>query len=192
MSTRIISHAIGEAELSERFGAPHPQVVDKVQSRLTEWMTEFIRRSPFMVLATSTSSGACDVSPKGGGSGFVAVLDEQTLLIPDYAGNNLFFGHKNVMDNPRIGMLFLIPCEGWTVRVNGRAQIVDDEASMATLGVAPHGEKPRLGIKVFIEECFSHCPKALVRSDLWNPEKRSRFPKKPDPPGGWLGEPLNI
>jgi len=140
MSTRIISHAIGEAELSERFGAPHPQVVDKVKSRLTEWMTEFIRRSPFMVLATSTSSGACDVSPKGGGSGFVAVLDEQTLLIPDYAGNNLFFGHKNVMDNPRIGMLFLIPGEGWTVRVNGRAQIVDDEASMATLGVAPHGE----------------------------------------------------
>ncbi|HEY8693419.1 MAG TPA: MSMEG_1061 family FMN-dependent PPOX-type flavoprotein [Chloroflexota bacterium] len=188
MSTPTVSHAIREADLSERFGPPSPRVVDKVQPKLTAWMTEFIHRSPFMVLATSTSDGACDVSPKGGGPGFVTVLDEQTLLVPDYAGNNLFFGHKNIMDNPQVALLFLIPGEGWAVRVNGRAQIVDDEASMAALGVAPHGEKPRLGIKVFIAECFSHCPKALVRSDIWNPEKRARFPKKADPPGGWLAQ----
>ncbi|HLQ35560.1 MAG TPA: MSMEG_1061 family FMN-dependent PPOX-type flavoprotein [Chloroflexota bacterium] len=180
------THALREAELKERFGPPEPQVVDKVQPRLTEWMAEFIRRSPFMVMATSTSTGACDVSPKGGGPGFVAVLDEQTLLIPDYRGNNLFFGHKNLMDNPQLGLLFFIPGEGWTVRVNGRAQIVDDQPSLEALGAAPHGERPRLAIKVFIEECFSHCPKALVRSDIWNPEKRSRFPKRPDPDGGWL------
>jgi PPOX class probable FMN-dependent enzyme len=149
-------------------------------------MAEFIRRSPFMVMATSTSGGACDVSPKGGGAGFVMIVDEQTLLIPDYTGNNLFFGHKNLMDNPQVALLFFIPGETWTVRVNGHAQIVDDAGSLELLGPAPHGERPRLATKVFIDECFSHCPMALVRSDVWNPDKRSRFAKRPDPPEGWL------
>ena len=188
MSTPTKLHAIEEDDLERRFGAPRPEVANKVQSRLTEWMTRFIQNAPFAVMATSTSTGECDVSPKGGGPGFVAILDDQTLLIPDYAGNNLFFGHKNLMDNPRVALLFMIPGEGWCVRVNGPAQIVDDEASMAALGVAPHGEKPRLGIRVDIEECFSHCPKALTRSDIWNPQKRTRMPKRPDPPGGWMAE----
>jgi len=186
MSTPTMNHAIHADELNERFGPPEPQVVNKVQPRLNDWMSEFIRRSPFMVMATSTSDGACDVSPKGGGAGFVRIVDDQTLLIPDYKGNNLFFGHKNLMDNPRLGLLFLLPGEGWCVRVNGRAQILDDKESLELLGPAPHGERPRLALKVYIEECFSHCPKALTRSDIWNPEKRSRLPKKPDPPGGWL------
>jgi PPOX class probable FMN-dependent enzyme len=181
-----IEHAICADELDERFGPPNPETVHKVQPRLTEWMTEFIRRAPFMVMATSNAKGDLDVSPKGGGPGFVAVLDDTTLLLPDYRGNNLFFGHRNLMEHPQVGLLFLIPGEGWCVRVNGRAQIVDDQASLERLGPAPHGERPRLAVKVFIEECFSHCPKALTRSDIWNPEKRTRFPKKPDPPGGWL------
>ncbi|HLY67138.1 MAG TPA: MSMEG_1061 family FMN-dependent PPOX-type flavoprotein [Chloroflexota bacterium] len=184
--TPAIEHAICETDLAERFGPPAAEVANKVQPRLTDWMTEFIRRSPFMVMATSTSSGACDVSPKGGGPGFVVVVDDQTLLIPDYKGNNLFFGHRNIFDNPQVALLFLIPGEGWTVRVTGHVQIVDDAESLQTLGAAPHGERPRLGLKVSIDECFSHCPKALVRSDIWNPEKRSRFPKRPDPPDGWL------
>ena len=188
MSTPTLSHAIVESDLAERFGLPKPEVINKVQPRLSEWMMQFIQRSPFAVLATSTSTGACDVSPKGGGPGFVTILDDQTLLVPDYAGNNLFFGHKNLMDNPQVAILFLIPGEGWAVRVNGRAQIVDDESSMTAMGIAPHGEKPRLGIKVSIEECFSHCPKALTRADIWNPEKRTRLPKRPDPAGGWMAE----
>ena len=126
------------------------------------------------------------MSPKGGGAGFVKIVDDTTLLIPDYKGNNLFFGHRNLMDNPRLGLLFMLPGEGWCVRVNGRAQILDDKASLETLGPAPYGERPRLAIKVSIEECFSHCPKALTRSDVWNPDKRSRHAKKPDPEGGWL------
>jgi PPOX class probable FMN-dependent enzyme len=186
MSTPTISHAIGAEELNERFGPPKPEVVNKVQPRLTEWMAEFIQHSPFMVMATSTAGGACDVSPKGGGAGFTKVLDDRTLLIPDYTGNNLFFGHKNLMDNPQVGLLFMIPGEGWCVRVNGHAQIVDDQESLEALGRAPHGERPRLAVRVFIDECFSHCPKALVRSDIWNPEKRMRLPKRPDPPEGWL------
>jgi PPOX class probable FMN-dependent enzyme len=188
MSTPTMQHAISEPELNERFGPPKPEVVNKVQPRLTDWMKDFIRNSPFMVMATATSTGACDVSPKGGGPGFVVIVDDQTLLIPDYAGNNLFFGHRNLMDNPQVALLFFVPGEGWTVRVTGHAQIVDDEESLEVLGAAPYGEKPRLGIKVFIDECFSQCPKALVRSDIWNPERRMRVPKRPDPPGGWMEE----
>src|SRR5438552_11746829 len=111
MSTPTIEHALCEEELNERFGPPAAEVTNKVQPRLTEWMTGFIQRSPFMVIATSTSTGACDVSPKGGGAGFVAVVDEKTLLIPDYKGNNLFFGHRNIMDNPQVGLLFMVPGE---------------------------------------------------------------------------------
>ena len=186
MSIAVPTHAIREDELNARFGPPTPEVANKVQPRLTEWMTEFIRRSPFIVMATSTSTGACDVSPKGGGPGFVTVLDDTSLLLPDYKGNNLFFGHRNLMDNPQLGLLFFIPGEGWTVRVNGHARILDDKESLELLGPAPHGERPRLAIRVAIDECFSHCPKALVRSDVWNPEKRTRLPKRPDPPEGWL------
>ena len=188
MSTPTVSHALREAELNERFGPPNPVAANKVKPELDQWMAEFIRRAPFIVVATSTSEGACDVSPKGGDPGFVTIVDDRTLLIPDYAGNNLFFGHKNLMDNPQLGLLFLIPGEGWTVRVNGRAQIVDDGASLTALGTSSNREKPRLAVKVSIDECFSHCPKALVRSDLWNPAKHNRFPKRPAPPGGWLNE----
>ena len=175
--TTPVTHALCEADLEARFGSPHPpQAANKVKPELTEWMAEFIRHSPFVVLATSTSNGACDVSPKGGGPGFVAVLDARTLLIPDYAGNNLFFGHRNILDNPQLGLLFMIPGEGWTLRVNGRAQLVDDDGSLATLALEGKAEKPRLGIKVAIEECFSHCTKAFARSDLWNPEKHRVLP----------------
>jgi len=151
-------------------------------------MIEFIHRSPFIVLATSNSNGVCDVSPKGGSPGFVVVADDQTLLIPDYGGNNLFHGHHNLFENPQVGLLFVLPGEGWTVRVRGAAQLVDDESSMATLGTATNGERPRLGIKVLVEECFCHCPKAFVRSDLWNPEKHSHFAKRAAPAGGWLAK----
>src|ERR687885_2620706 len=159
MSTTHADHTIQESELNERFGPPVPEVVNKVQPRLTEWMSEFIHRSPFMVMATASADGACDLAPKGGDPGFVAVLDDQTLLVPDYSGNNLFFGHHNLFENPQVGLLFIIPGEGWTLRVQGWAQLVDDEASMAALGTASYGERPRLGIKVSIEKCFPHCPK---------------------------------
>ncbi len=174
--TIAVSHAISESDFLPRFGPPHPRAVNKVRPALDEWMTGFIQRSPFMVVGTATSGGDCDVSPKGGAPGFVAILDPRTLLIPDYAGNNLFFGHRNLMDNPHVALLFLIPGEGRTVRVTGVAQLVDDEASLAAVR-GSSGEEPRLGIKVEIEECFSHCPKALTRSDLWNPTKHTRFPK---------------
>lgn len=169
------NHAISDRELSERFGPPHPAAAKKVQSSLTDWMTRYIAQSPFLVMATSTNDGACDVSPKGGAPGFVAVLDAQTLLIPDYAGNNLFFGHRNILNNSHVGLIFMIPGEGSTVRVNGRAQIVDDAESLTVLGSATNGEAPRLGTKIFIDECFGHCPKAFVRADLWNPGKFGTF-----------------
>jgi uncharacterized protein len=172
-----LSHAVRANELNERFGSVKPTTANKVKPSLTEWMTEFIQHSPFMVMATSGASGAVDASPKGGAPGFVMVLDRQTLLIPDFAGNNLFFGHRNILENPQVALIFLVPGEGWTVRVNGHAQIVDDAESLTELAESPNGEGPRLGIKIFIDECFSHCPKAFARSDIWNPENHIRLPK---------------
>ncbi len=172
-----LSHAVCAEELNERFGPVNPRAATKVKPALSEWMAGFIRRSPFMVLATASAGGAIDTSPKGGDPGFVAIVDNRTLLIPDYAGNNLFFGHRNVLENPQVSLLFMIPGETWTVRVTGRALIVDDEESLMLLGACSNGEKPRLGIRVAIEECFQHCPKAFNRADLWNPAKYGSFPK---------------
>lgn len=184
------AHMIEECELSERFGPPAAATMGRVRTDLSEWMMEFIRRSPFVVLATVGSDGACDVSPKGGDRGFVVIQDGRTLLIPDYGGNNHFLGHHNLFADPHVGLLFVLPGEGWTLRVKGRAQLVDDDVSMAALGKAANGERPRLCVKVSIDECFPHCPKAFVRSDLWDPDKHTQLPKRSAPSGGWLAKHL--
>ena len=170
------THAVCSEELNERFGPVNPKAVGKVQPRITEKAAAFIGQAPFMVLATAGADGTCDASPKGGEPGFVAVADDNTLLIPDFKGNNLFFGVRNILENPHVGLIFMIPGEGWTLRVAGRAQVVDDQPSLtALMGDSFLGEAPRAAIKVTVEECYFHCPKAFKRSDLWNPEKHGTF-----------------
>jgi PPOX class probable FMN-dependent enzyme len=167
-----------EQALREVIGHPSELVVAKVADRLNELTRQFVERSPFVCVATSRPDGGLDVSPRGDPAGFVRILDERTLLLPDRPGNKLADTLTNILADPRIALLFLIPGVGDTFRVNGRARIVDDAELLAESTV--EGKPPKLGLLVEIEEAFTQCPKALVRSDLWNPEKhidRSELPK---------------
>jgi PPOX class probable FMN-dependent enzyme len=166
-----------EGVLREMLGEPAPLVVGKVAVRLNHLTRRFVERSPFVCVATARPDGGLDVSPRGDPAGFVRVIDERTHLLPDRPGNKLADTLTNLLADPRIALLFLIPGVGDTFRVNGTAVIVDDEELLGPSAV--DGKVPQLGILVTVEEAFTQCPKALIRSDLWNPEKhidRSELP----------------
>lgn len=166
-----------EAELREVIGGPTAVVASKIHDRLNDLTRQFIERSPFLCIATASPEGGLDVSPRGDPAGFVRILDERTLLIPDRPGNKIADTLTNVLADPRIALLFLIPGVGDTFRVNGRARIVDDAELLAASAIG--GKAPTLGLLVEIEEAYTQCPKAFIRSDLWNPEKhidRSELP----------------
>src|SRR5439155_4093302 len=166
-----------EAQLGEVVGAPAELVVWKVADRLDALARRFVERSPFVCVATGRPDGGLDVSARGDPAGFVRILDERTLLRPDRPGNKLADTLTNLLEDDRIALLFLIPGVNDTFRVNGRARIVDDPELLAAGKV--EGKAPRLGILVEVEEAYTQCPKALLRSDLWNPERhidRSELP----------------
>ncbi|HEY7869078.1 MAG TPA: pyridoxamine 5'-phosphate oxidase family protein [Methylomirabilota bacterium] len=156
-------------ELRAIFGAPMERALLKERSRLDAHSRAFIARSPFLLLATSSATGRCDVSPKGDAPGFVLVLDDTHLVVPDRPGNNRIDGFTNIVENPHVGMIFLIPGREDTLRVNGRASIVRDEEILARLEVL--GKRPKVAIGVEVEECFLHCAKAFKRSGLWEHER---------------------
>ena len=163
--------------LREVYGAPSERSLKKQLSRFDKHCRAFIARSPFLVIASSDPSGRCDASPKGDAPGFVEVLDDETLLIPDRLGNNRVDTLGNLLERPGVGLIFFVPGLNETLRVNGRARIITDAASLEPLAV--NGKVPRSGILVSADEIYFHCGKALIRSDLWNPEKqlpRSEFP----------------
>jgi PPOX class probable FMN-dependent enzyme len=166
-----------ETELREAIGSPTPLVASKIADRLNDLTRQFIERSPFLCVATASSAGGLDVSPRGDPAGFVRILDERTLLMPDRPGNRIADTLTNLLEDDRIALLFLIPGVGDSFRVNGRATIVQDEDLLAESTV--DGKAPKLGILVAIEEAYTQCSKALIRSDLWNPEHhvdRSELP----------------
>ncbi|HTX30043.1 MAG TPA: pyridoxamine 5'-phosphate oxidase family protein [Solirubrobacteraceae bacterium] len=166
-----------EAELRGVIGPAKPASLLKLADRLTPLSRQFIERSPFVCIATSRPDGGLDVSPRGDPPGFVRVLDERTLLLPERPGNRIADSLTNLLSDPRIAMLFLLPGIGDTFRVNGDAQIVEDQELLAPSAV--EGKVPKLGILVSIREAYTQCPKALIRSDLWNPElhlRRSELP----------------
>jgi hypothetical protein len=168
---------VDEAALRELIGAPDEVVVSKITDHVNELTREFIARSPFVCVGTVKPDGGLDVSPRGDPAGFVRILDERTLLLPDRPGNRIADTLTNLLGDPRIALLFLIPGVGDTFRVNGTAVIVDDPELLAPSAI--EGKAPKLGILVSIEEAYTQCPKALIRSDLWNPEKhveRSELP----------------
>jgi uncharacterized protein len=150
-------------------GSPADVVVSKISDRLNSLTRQFIDRSPFVCVATASPDGGLDVSPRGDPAGFVRVLDERTLLIPDRPGNRIADTLTNLLADSRIALLFLIPGVGDTFRVNGRAEIVEDPDLLA--GSEVGGKIPKLGIVVRVEEAYTQCPKAFIRSDLWNPER---------------------
>ena len=168
---------MNQAELRELLGEPAELVKRKIADRLNPLTRQFVERSPFVVVATGRPDGGLDVSPRGDPAGFVRILDERRLLLPERPGNRLADTLTNLLADDRIALLFLVPGVNDTFRVNGRAQIVDDPELLAASEV--EGKVPQLGILVEVEEAYTQCPKALLRSELWNPERhieRSELP----------------
>jgi PPOX class probable FMN-dependent enzyme len=154
--------------LRELLGSVSPRAAVKDRSTLHPLQRRWIEASPFCLLSTSDASGRCDVSPKGDPAGFTLVLDERTLAIPERPGNRRGDGFHNVLQNPHVGLIYLIPGRTETLRVNGRATILRDAPFFERLAVKGH--TPKLALRVEIEEVFFHCSKAFLRSELWKPE----------------------
>jgi PPOX class probable FMN-dependent enzyme len=154
-------------QLREIYPEPNEAVVRKTIHRLDKHCATFIARSPFMIIASADASGSMDVSPKGDPEGFVKILDETTLAIPDRPGNHRADTLENILENPRVGLFFLIPGKTEQLRISGSARIVRDSALMDSMAV--NNKSPALAIVVDIEEAFFHCSKCMVRSKLWQP-----------------------
>jgi PPOX class probable FMN-dependent enzyme len=157
-----------EAELRELIGTPTSRSLLKERTGLDEHSRRFIAHSPLLLMATAGSDGRCDVSPKGDGPGFVIVLDDRRLAIPERPGNKRLDGMSNLLANPHIGLLFLVPGREETLRVNGRACITRDPDILQRC--AAHEKTPAVAIGVEVDQCFLHCAKAFRRAHLWEPE----------------------
>jgi PPOX class probable FMN-dependent enzyme len=158
-----------EAQLRALIGEPAALTCAKISERLNAMTRLFIERSPFVCLATSDAAGTCDLSPRGDPAGFVRILDDRTLLIPERPGNRLADSLRNILANPHVGLLFMVPGVTDTMRVNGRATVTTDAALLAASAV--EGKAPRLGVLVDIDEAYTQCSKALLRSHLWDPQR---------------------
>ena len=161
---------------ADSFGYPKGRAVTKVKGHMTDYVQEFIGRSPFAVMATGDAEGHMDASPKGGKPGFVRVLDDEHLLLPDVAGNRLFQSYQNMDSNPHVGLIFFIPGVNDTVRVNGRVTFTDREdlerrSVEMSLYEPDDNAKHLQGIIVEVEESYGHCPRALKFSHLWDAEE---------------------
>ncbi|MCT8137084.1 pyridoxamine 5'-phosphate oxidase family protein [Anaerobacillus sp. CMMVII] len=154
-----------EEELRELIGSPHELVANKTVTIIDETAKRFIAASPLLFLATSDAAGNCDVSPRGDKPGSIYILNDQQLVIPDRPGNKRLDSILNILANPHVGLLFLIPGFDEVLRVNGKATIIKDEAILKQMSLK--GKAPILGIGVDVEECFIHCPKAFKESDIW-------------------------
>ena len=157
-----------EDELRTLYRQPSAGAVQKQVDRIDVNCRSFIAHSTFVLIGTASASGACDVSPKGGPPGFVQVLDERRLAIPDLLGNNRLDSILNLLENPGIGLLFVIPGLDETLRVNGRAWAVRDDDVLDACTTA--GRRPKVAIGVEVAEAYIHCAKAFRRGSLWKPE----------------------
>lgn len=157
-----------EKELRQILGSPSQRAVDKTISALDEHCRAFIAASPFLLIASADAQGRLDVSPKGDPPGFAQVLDDYTLVIPDRPGNRRADTFVNILAQPQVALLFLIPGKQDTLRVAGTAQIVGDQELRQ--GLAVQGKVPDLALVVAVQEAFIHCPKCMIRSHLWEPE----------------------
>jgi uncharacterized protein len=163
-----LAEITSEAELRGLLGTPKPRALTKERIRLHPRDLEWLAASPFCLIATSGADGTCDVSPKGDPPGFVKVLGEATIAIPERPGNRRADGYRNILQNPRVGLIFLIPGRKETLRINGRARLLRDAPFFDDMIVKGH--RPQLAVLVEIEQIFFHCMKAFMRSRLWEPE----------------------
>jgi PPOX class probable FMN-dependent enzyme len=156
-------------EIRKHIGEPIPPVVVKVMDHIDPVSRAIIEKSPFIVMASATPDGYPDISPKGDPAGFVRVLDEHYLAIPDRPGNRRVDTFRNILENPYLAILFLIPGKGETLRVTGETRIVRDRPLRESMAV--DGRVPEFAIVMHVERVLIHCPKCVVRAKLWQPEK---------------------
>lgn len=166
MDTSTWTEVTATDELRGLLGEPSERVAGKTRPRLHEHDRAWLAASPFCLVATSAADGSCDVSPKGDPRGFVHVLDDTTIAIPERPGNRRADGYLNVLSNPHVGLLFLVPGRGDTLRINGRARIVREAPFLDAMVVKGH--RPVLALVVDVEEVFYHCSKAFLRAQLWD------------------------
>ena len=155
-------------ELTDLVGVPERHVLHKVRPSLHDLDKQWLAESPFCLLATSAAVGRCVVSPKGDPPGFTLVLDDTTIAVPDRKGNRRADGFRNVLSNPHVGLIYLVPGRPDTLRINGRARLLRDAPFFDDMVVK--GVRPALALLVEVEEVFYHCSKAFLRSHLWRPE----------------------
>jgi PPOX class probable FMN-dependent enzyme len=155
-------------ELRAIVGHPLPPAANKVKDRLSEAQRDWLSHSPLGFVATTDANGRVDVSPKGDPPGFVHIIDDTTIAIPERPGNKRVDGYVNVLQRPRVGTVFLIPGRGDTLRINGTAKIMADAPYFDAMTVG--GKRPILALEIDVDEVFFHCAKAFLRSDAWKPE----------------------
>ncbi|MEU6118329.1 MSMEG_1061 family FMN-dependent PPOX-type flavoprotein [Streptomyces sp. NPDC047117] len=166
-------------ELRELLGTPHPVVIEKVKPRLSPEDRELLARSPFCLLATADAAGNCDASPRGDGPGFIHVLDEATIALPDRPGNRRADSFLNILENPHVGLVHFVPGSKEILRINGRARVLTDAPFFDHMTVK--GQRPLLALLVEIDEVFRHCPQSLRRAGIGEPET---WPEPPRPLSG--------
>jgi len=179
MSTHGDPHAITDgAALRAKYGDTSVRVAQKKGSRLTPAVVAALEIAPFFCLSTSDSTGRCDASPRGGPSGFLRVVDEQTLVFPDLSGNRLIDSLSNIVENQRVGMLIITPGHDETIRINGTARLTLDPAMMSLWDGLLRGVK--LAVVVTVDDVYTHCAKAFRRSGLWQPDTWADYDSTPD------------
>lgn len=155
-------------QLRARIENPNPATEKKILDRLDPQAVDFIRASPFLLFATANADGMPDVSPKGDQPGFVQIEDDRTLLYPERDGNNLAFGLQNILANPQLSLIFMLPGTGETLRVNGTATLLDDPALLARLSA--RGKPAKLAARIAVKRAYFHCARSILRAGLWKPE----------------------
>ena len=196
MSTESWTEITTADELVALLGEPIQRVRDKVRPALLDVDRAWLAASPFCMMATASADGRCDASPKGDPAGtLVHVIDDRTIAIAERPGNRRADGYRNILDNPHVGLNFLIPGRGDTLRVNGRGRLVSDAPFFDEMVVKGH--RPLLAVVVEVDEVFFHCAKAFLRSGLWKPEtwdpegavsRRAVIAQKYEPTGMTLEE----
>lgn len=162
-------HITSEEQLRAIVGDPHETVIKKVKTRLQDVHREWLAATPMIFVATSDADGRVDVSPKGDPAGKIAhVIDDRTIAIPERPGNRRVDGYLNILSNPRVGTISVIPGRGDTLRINGTARIVDDGPYFDDLAV--RDQRPILAVEISTDEVYFHCAKAFLRSELWKPD----------------------
>ena len=178
MNDRIVPVNTAE-ELRDILGPVSERARTKTRSSLHELDRQWLSASPFCLMATSAQNGSCDVSPKGDPAGFTIVLDEKTIVIPERLGNRRADSFHNILENGHVGLIYLVPGRGDTLRINGRAQLLRDGPFFDQLIV--HGHRPSLALLVNVDEVFFHCSKSFLRSEIWEPETwaPTQIPSRP-------------